>query len=237
MGGVAFSGKGTLIVDKCNVEDNVGNPSGGVHFQGDGSLIVRDSYIGNNLSEGGVGGVLAEGGSADISTTTFSGNAGGAIRRLGGQMTVTGSTFDENSAQPYYPALAVGGWGGVITLKSSILASSDPAERSGYCFVPSDVQAGLVDGGYKLTDTIDDSCRTTNFGSFTRTDPQFGFKRRIAELGEGSLIVPDAKLSVLGYYGGPTKTHRPLSGSPAIDSGDPAFAPRRTRQTNAEHRV
>lgn len=38
-------------------------------------------------------------------------------------------------------------------------------------------------------------------------------------------LIGDPLLDILGNYGGPTPTFRPLSGSPALDSADPQFCP------------
>jgi hypothetical protein len=43
--------------------------------------------------------------------------------------------------------------------------------------------------------------------------------------GPGDQINTDPLLGTLGYYGGPTKTHALLAGSPAIDAGDNSGAP------------
>jgi hypothetical protein len=45
-----------------------------------------------------------------------------------------------------------------------------------------------------------------------------------AVLGPGNIPSDSPQLSPLGDHGGPTQTHAPLAGSPAIDAGDPAIA-------------
>ena len=42
--------------------------------------------------------------------------------------------------------------------------------------------------------------------------------------GSGNIITDDPQLAPLDHNGGPTKTHALLTGSPAIDAGDPDFS-------------
>jgi Leucine-rich repeat (LRR) protein len=113
-GGAIYS-YGTLVVDSATFQDNQ-SQMGGAIYSFSGTLTVIDSTLSNNNAGGGLGPGGAVGtaanSTAEITNSTFSGNlgiVGGAISG-DGDLTVTNSVFDSNSAE-----WGGGGYGGAIS--------------------------------------------------------------------------------------------------------------------------
>jgi hypothetical protein len=113
------------------------------------------------------------------------------------QMTITNSTISGNTANGY-----VGGIrnGGILNMHDTIVAGNAAAVISGYATGP-DIYGNLFSSGYNLIGT------TQGASGFAATD----------------LLGVNPLLGSLQNNGGPTPTMALLSGSPAIDAGDPNF--------------
>jgi hypothetical protein len=196
-------------VNDCTIS---GNSAGVGIFNfgkpGPATMTINNSTISGN--SGGIGGGIYNngntGGSATLTVTnsTISGNSasflGGGIYNSGGAggsatLTVTNSTISGNSAD-----ISGGGIfndGGTLNLNSSIVANSagGDGERG----------AGTVNAQYSL---IEDS--SIGFVNGTNT---------------GNVSGQDPMLGPLKDNGGPTFTHELLTGSAAINAGDPNFTP------------
>jgi putative Ig domain-containing protein len=225
---------GVLLIDQALLGDAVRQ------LAADGPSVaatVRRSTLSGNAD----GGVVNGGGSVTVDVSTVSGNSGGGVVNLGGSADVTNSTVtathpfagsevgDQQGglialAAPSAPELlpaaahraadaralgamlsahrgaaaraaarlapkAVDPGTAVVTVSGSIVADQDGLPD---CFGPA------VDGGYNLSSDPADSCAfSTAKHDRVKTDP---------------------KLGPLGEHGGPTSTHLPLKGSPAIDA-------------------
>ena len=206
--GAILNMRGTLSVTKSTFSGNsAGGRGGAIASSCGGKLTVTNSTFSGNSAgkDGGAIDTLSDINCATrlsrltVKNTTFSGNSaggrGGAIDN-GGPLTVTNSTFFDNSVS--------NGEGGAIanepfscrsqpcraTVTNTIVANS-PA--GGNCFGP------LTDGGHNLDDGA--TCGFTAAGSLSNTDPQ---------------LDPTG----LADNGGPTQTIGIQAGSPAINAGD-----------------
>ena len=160
-----------------------------------GILTVINSSISN--SSGGDGGGIYNGGTLTLSNSTISNNHadfdGGGIYNIEGTITLNNVTLADNSSGNRGGGLYV--QSGNVTAHNSILARNTAAN-----FGP-DCVGEIVTSDHNI---IGD----TSACSFTP--------------GNGDLPGLDPRLGPLQDNGGSTLTHALLSGSPAIDAGDPA---------------
>ncbi|WP_197526772.1 beta strand repeat-containing protein, partial [Botrimarina colliarenosi] len=211
-GGGISSGFGTVTLIASSVD---GNSAIGTDSDGGGvftiNLTLTDSTLSGNSAAGNGGGVQSEGvfggvGAVSATNSTISGNSsggdGGGVW-TDGQVTLTSSTVVDNHAT----ALSSAG-GGVfrlnhiemLTIRNSIIAVNSDSGT-----IP-DILATNPSA------TIDYSLigDTTGSGITPST-------------GVGNLLDVDPLLGPLADNGGPTLTHALLSGSPALNAGDPAI--------------
>jgi hypothetical protein len=215
-----------------------GTASGGGIYNS-GALIISNSIIsgnhagsycnGNPCSAFG-GGIYNRGTPMIIKNTTLTGNSagtacstsihcqvgvGGAFYTFGGTVTLNNSTVSESSA--YRCSGVCGGTGGAIVNGSGNLAMNNSTVsgnsaggifNGGTATVQNNIVANnsgtncggtITSHGYNLSS--DGSCAFSNSGDRDNTNPVLG---------------------TLGSYGGPTPTIPLLTGSPAIDAGNPS---------------
>jgi hypothetical protein len=186
-------------------------------------LTIVSSTINDNSGLAGAangGAIAADNSDLVVVSSTISGNtaiefgeygtygAGGAIfARFNSHVTILSSTVVHNTAGSYGGGIYVDE-SSTLTVRGSIIAENDSANVLGGddLFLESDdllVEYSLI--------------RATN--GFTAS------QLAIVNTGIGNIIGNDPQLGFLSDNGGPTKTHALLSGSPAIDAGDPMFDP------------
>lgn len=225
-GGIA--NYGTLTITNSTIRGNSavsrcigGTAHGGGIYNNAGALTInRSTVTGNSVSSVGcrpartgctggfaVGGGISANVALKIADSTISENAtsaycffprssrctavGGGIE-TGGTMAIASSTLARNSATCGGKYCRAFG-GGVGIFGTATIQNSIIANSSnGNC-------EGLIrSNGYNLSS--DSTCNFSGPGDLNNTNP---------------------KLGTLGSYGGPTQTIPLLSGSPAIDAGDP----------------
>jgi hypothetical protein len=221
---------------------------GGISANG-GSVTVSNSTLSGNSATFG-GGISASGGSVTVNNSTLSGNSaadGGGISANGGSVTVSNSTLSGNIAVSVPPGVfgdfAFGGSGGGIyanggsvTVSNCTLAGNSAADGGGiYTFAgPSTV---TLRNTLVARNTLTDGATPSDISG--GLDAANSWNNLIGTGGSGGLIdgvqgnrvgVSDPGLATLGNYGGPTQTIALLSGSPAINAGNNAFAPGPTDQ-------
>jgi beta-glucanase (GH16 family) len=222
---------GTLDMDRCVVtNNNVASDwkdfwmgGGGIYNGGGSTLRLRNSTVSNNRNDHGVatdgGGIHAMfNASVLIENSTISGNVadvGGGIRMLGkgwfgsavfhtdGVISLVNTTVTDNHAPDFAgAALFVGTFTSANATMN--IVNSVVSENSFFgCFV-APYGSGVVtltSGGNNVVS--DNSCAPV----------------------ASDVIVGSAMLGPLADNGGPTLTHLPMSGSPAIDAANPSLCP------------
>jgi hypothetical protein len=117
--------------------------------------------------------------------------------------------------------------GGVFGGTNGLAGSGDFPGKDGK---PGTAKGGNIANGrgsFSLTNCIIayGSPGTNAHGSFVRSDYNISSDRSVRKLGKHSLINTNPLLGVLANNGGPTDTLALMASSPAIDAGDPTFAP------------
>ena len=204
-----------LVVTDSTISNNAGSGIAN-YYSDEQEIVVRRSTISGNSSPDEGGGIRLDGASVapgglvavTIASSTISGNqangSGGAIYltnglRLGRRIRILRSTIADNVAD----ADANGsGDGGGIVAPSAVIELQDS------------ILAGNLDTGGEAPDC---------------TGPLVSRGHNVVGVTTGCALAPSASdhvgpalLGPLAANGGPTATHLPLPGSPAIDAADPA---------------
>jgi hypothetical protein len=231
--GGGINNAGTLTINNSTLSRNSATNSSG-HSQGGGisnygTLTINDSTVSGNSVDVGFGGGISNtgGGTLTINNSTLSGNRssggghctrlcakGGGIYNAYGTVTINNSTLTGNSVDQYGGGIsneqgtvainnstltgnsAIGYGGGISSYYGSATLQNSIVANSpkgGNC------SGSMTSKGYNLSS--DGTCNFNGTGDLNNTDPMLG---------------------QLGNYGGPTQTIPLLSGSPAIDAGNPS---------------
>ena len=242
-GGIFHEGgnSATLRVSDCTVSGNSAALGGGI-FNLNGALIVNNCTISGNVAAFSGGGIDNSASDAaatlTITNSTISDNSatandgGGILSGAAGttlsvaSLTVNNSTLSGNSAT---------GNGGAIantadappnnaraTITNSTISDNSATGNGGGIYnALAEFQIGdtILNAGSSGVN-IFNSGRATSLGYNLSSDDGAGILT-----GPGDQINTDPMLGPLQDNGGPTFTHALLPGSPAIDAGDPNFAP------------
>ena len=186
-----------------------------------GGLTLSESNVSNSSVFGyfASGGGISNGGTLTVTNSTISGNGayyyGGGICSLAdATLEVIDSTISGNGTYYYGGGIAAV----QVTVTNSTISGNSPEGIAG------------LGGQMMIGDTI------LNAGEFGVTIPDGGTVTSLGynlanDAGGGHLTGPgdqintDPLLGPLQDNGGPTFTHRPYTGSPAIDAGNPTFTP------------
>jgi hypothetical protein len=202
-GGIAGGG---TITNSTITGNYAGLEGGGIS----GGGTITNCTISNNGAGGGTNNFPGTGGGiyggGTISNCTISGNSvfGSAFKGAGlgggiyavGTVTISNSTFSGNYIIEY-------GNGGGICNRATLEIGNTILNRTGFGENVFNNGGTITSAGYNLSN--DDGGGYLN--------------------GPGDLINTDPLLGPLQDNGGPTQTHALLPGSPAVDAGDPSFAP------------
>jgi hypothetical protein len=236
-GGGLFNNDGTAMVSNSTLSGNTVYGPGGAISIGGGAVTVNSSTLAGNTAYGDGGSIRIVSGTLTVNSSTLSANtasgpyaAGGAICIDGGMVTVTvdTSTLAGNHADYYGGAIynlgtltvrnctiagntasLIGGisngdpnttWPATLNMRNTILAGN----TDGYGR-PDDLYGSLASSGYNL---IGDGSWGDGFAA---TDL----------VGTDDAPI-DPRLGPLQNNGGPTQTMALLSGSPALNAGDPS---------------
>jgi predicted outer membrane repeat protein len=210
-GGVyVFTYNSQLELRKTLVLSNSAVSQGGGIFNNEGAIIADDSVFSNNTAGLG-GGIYNQKGSATLSSSTIDNNR--AASRGGGIYT-DGILFLTNVTVSVNDATVGGGVNNQDTaIFTNVTFSNntaiDGAALSGDATVKNTLFAKGSNGS---------NCSGTLTATFSYSDDNS------CGLGAGHDNI-DLKLGPLALNGGPTRTHMPLPGSPAIDNGTGAGCP------------
>jgi predicted outer membrane repeat protein len=189
--------------------------------------LVTDSTISGNSAntpfpDGDSGGGIYGSGPVTVENTTISGNSavtsGGGI--YGGNIEVSNSTISGNSA-------GISG-GGIYNIpfyslnvaNSTISGNSAPSGGGIYNGASMGISNTILNAGASGENIFNNGGTVTSHGYNLSSDNGGGYLT-----GPGDQINTDPLLGPLQDNGGPTFTHALLSGSAAIDAGDPNFSP------------
>jgi hypothetical protein len=207
-------GVARLTIADSTINDNSGP---GVDNNAGGVTIVDTTISGNSVG-GGVytyqdGGKIP--GNLTVINSTISGNFassdGGGIACGKSGLTVINSTISGNSAGAYGGGIASGSFGMMIV--NSTVSGNSAATCGGVC---GEVEIANTILNANASGNIDGT--VTSHGYNISSDDGGGHLN-----GPGDQINTDPLLGPLRNHGGPTLTHMPMRGSPAIDAGDPSF--------------
>jgi hypothetical protein len=165
-----------------------------------GTLTINKSTVSGNTANAatGFGGGIYGGGTLTINNSTVSGNtAHGANFASGGGIYNRAGTLTLNNSTLSGNGVVSGqrSGGGINNGGTAILQNSIVANNVG----AGNCSGTMTSNGYNLSS--DNTCNFNSTGDLNNTDP---------------------KLGQLGNYGGPPQTLPLLSGSPAIDAGNPS---------------
>lgn len=225
-GGVATSSAAITIQQSSLTGNYAGSEGGGVYVHNDNSYaltitsstISGNSAFGNGYASGG--GVYARHVTASISNSTVANNygvsGGGVVGHIDNSgaysTTLSNSTVSGNTAANYGGGI-IETDSGAITLTNTVVGGNSAGTDADVSTLYTvDYGIGTIAAAFSL---IGDT------GGATITD-NGGNKLNVA-----------AQLGALANNGGPTLTMLPLSGSPLIDAGDPAFSGLATDQRGA----
>ncbi len=235
VGGGINNDSASLTVSNCTISGSTAIRGGGI-FNGTGQLTVIGSTL--TANSGVDGGAMGNVGVTIVNSSTFNGNfasdEGGGIRN-DGQLTVDNSTFSGNSVNFAGGAIENFSDNTLIVTNSTITGNRADADGNG------SGTGGGIHSAAQGTETLKNTIVAGNFrGTGTTADDISGFTIDSASynlIGDsstsggisngtnGNIVGVDPKLGPLAYYGGPSATHILKTGSPAIDAGDPNFAP------------
>jgi hypothetical protein len=200
LGGAGISNGGILTIHNCTITGNSANSSFGGGLFNEGTLTIYNSTIsGNSVTKGEFsgglgGGVYNDGLVASINNSTITGNftSNGTSTQGGGIYSARGTLTINNSTITNNSAHLGGG------ISSSFGVVVVQNSVIAYNTSGGDCSGSIVSNGFNIGS--DASCNFTSTGDLKNTDP---------------------KLGPTQYNGGQTQTRALLSGSPAIDAGNP----------------
>lgn len=234
-GGIASSG--TLTIIRSKIFDNTAAiHCGGI--SGGGIVTIIDSTISGNRSGSntlpgtGLGGGLCCGGTVEISGSTINGNMasgedfgfGGGIKNSG-QLTISNSTISGNFANQDGGGIRSAADGTATLAITNCTISGNSATRNGDGVIITNGGISTLDIGNSIlvnsgSNIVNEGGTVTSHGYNLSSDNGGGFLTAA-----GDQINSNPMLGPLQDNGGPTFTHIPLAGSPALDAGDPNFTP------------
>jgi hypothetical protein len=219
-----------VVISQFTIQNGVGG------IDNAGTLELTDSTVRNNVVwnrflPAGRGGGIRNFGVLTIRNSTIANNSvhigcsitsryciasGGGISVEGGQAAIVNSTLTGNSVIASRGGQPWGGCGAVynestVVIDSSTIAGNSATTYGGICGSTTKITNSIV------ADNVGGNCSYSlvSGGYNLSSDATCGFS------GPGDRNSTDPKLGSLGAYGGPTETIPLLSGSPAIDGGNP----------------
>jgi hypothetical protein len=205
---------GTLTLINSTVSGNAASQGGGI-YNGSGTLTLTNSTVsGNSAAEDGGGIFNPFFGLTIVTNSTVTGNAasngGGGIFNDTGILTLTNSTVSGNSANS--------GGGIYNDLRDTKVFSSTIANNQ--------AGGGVLSVGFGATVAFQNTILAGNLpydcaGSAFFSGGNNLMGTQSCTVSGGGVTVADPMLGPLQTNGGTTETHALLSGSPAIDAGNP----------------
>lgn len=221
-------GTNSLKMQNSHVVNNNATLGGGLDFAGNGSFVISDSTISGNTARSSSGGGIWAGNSQNslIINSTISGNMtflqGGGLRNDGSGSSnivdVVNCTITNNHATSNGGGVNDNIGGLSYHFYNTIIAGN--TNNSG--LFP-DIASTLVSNGHNLIGNVGDFNFTGNTTGDQYGDPNNTTSENAGAIESATAI--DPLLGPLADNGGPTWSHLPQEGSPALNAGDPAFDP------------
>jgi hypothetical protein len=220
----------TVTISGLTITNGANENSGGGIYNDHSMLTVNNSMVSGNFSYTLGGGMYNDHGTLTVSNSTVSGNLAGPTGYGGGiyndgtssgsaTLTVSNSTFSGNAASCCGGAILsgapLGGSATLIVNNSTFSGNSIQISGNGATLT---IRETVLDGGGNIGS--DDGSTVSSLGYNLSNDDGSGYLTAT-----GDQINTDPMLGPLQDNGGPTFTHELLSGSPAINAGDPNFTP------------
>jgi hypothetical protein len=203
--GVFPEATGAITIRRTTISGNTADTLGGGLSTGIASgqqLLIESSTISGNTTPGLGGGAYFHNtnGAVTITDSTIAGNTGssggGIAAGSTAPLSLRFSTVAGNTA------VSPAGGGNIANTASAVLLN-DSIVADGVATANPDVSGTFV-SSYSLIETPGTAGITAGAGTITGVDPQLG---------------------PLANNGGPTRTKLPAATSPAVDAGNPAYAP------------
>ena len=240
-----FGGSATLTINNSTISDNsaAGESGfgGGIGTSGDfgnATVMINNSTISGNSAgylAGGGGGIWNVSAILTINNSALIGNwtsgelsNAGAITQGDGSLTITNSTLSGNSTNGKGGAILNVGFSSsaALTVHNSTLSGNSASSGGGiynyggYNSTSAHIGNTILKTGASGENIVNSSGAVTSDGYNLSSDNAGGLLTAA-----GDEINANPLLGPLQDNGGPTFTHALLSGSPAIDAGDPSFTP------------
>ncbi len=212
-GGGIFSTAGTVTINNSTITNNTAaRDGGGLHDAGRATIITDTSISGNTAAVRGGGYYKARSGTSTrfdnslVSGNTSTSSDGGGIQFRGSSLFVSNSTVSGNTGS-FGAGIRIDQTSTVTINNSTITANTARGQLGGLGVSSASVDlfSSIVAGNTDADNTdpdVDASFLGTNTNNLINTDPM---------------------LSDLADFGGPTLTHMPMQGSPALDAGSNTF--------------
>jgi hypothetical protein len=233
--------QGNLTINDSTVSGNTAGGGGlfspcgggGILNDGFGGLTINSSTITNNQAV--FGGGICNRGTLTLNGSTLNGNRasigfacgevrGGGIAQISGHLTINSSTLTANTATSSdgdycydhaYGGGISGGSQSTLTISNSTINDNLVNGRYGGA-------GGGIAGAATLQNSIVANSSFGNcFGTMTSSGYNLSSDNTCNFNSPGDLNNIDPRLGPLGNHGGSTQTDPLLSGSPAIDAGNP----------------
>ena len=250
MGGAIFSRNATLIINDSAIDFNVADSGGGCIYNsgvssGNATLTINNSVVSNGWSTSGLGGgIYNDGGFSGSATLTIANSIlmsnsavlGGGIYNDGAvsgnaALTISNTTFSINRATNNGGGICNDGISGNarLTVTNCTFSGNRAITGGGICSDGRNLgvatvrigntilHVGPAGGGANL---VNNSGTVTSLGYNLSSDNSSTYLNAI-----GDQNSTDPLLGPIQDNGGPTLTYALLSGSSAIDAGDPSFTP------------
>lgn len=226
--GGAILNTGMVTISNTNFDSNsiyfFGHSASCGAIDNRSTMTISTSTFYNNYANNNdtAGGAICNGGTLAISRTTFNTNSsqgnnqglGGAIYNYAGTVSVTNSTFSQNSATTAGGAIYSNG--GTVQIANSTFGTN-PENMGGGGAVSNSGSSVLIQNSIVANSGNGGNCAgtITSDGYNLSSDNTCNFKS------QGDLNGTNPNLGPLQKNGGPTQTMALLSGSPALDAGNP----------------
>ena len=238
-GGGIYAGEGgTIELQSNSVSENEAETAGGGIYLSTGEMGITNSTLKDNRA-GAYGGAiyhtlseLTMTGSTisenEASTEAGFGGSGGGIYNSKGTASVTNSTISNNRAAKTGGGIAnLSSSGGqfAMTLSNSTISGNTVTAPEANPPVGGIYNIGTLAISHTILDHSGGTPNVASIGTLTSLGYNISSDGTGPNGSRTDLLNTNPLLGPLGNYGGPTETHALLSGSPAIDAGDPNFDP------------